>query len=160
VLKSSPPLSPTDPVLLASRWAVEDLLPENVPQMAIELIEAGHEEPSVYRVAAEDKVYSRDQVEALLHQMFISLGVTYPISLESARHTVARQIAREVMAGLRDPWIAAAQLDRLVPHWETRNENIWTIYGITDEADWDAGYGRSLATLEQELINAFEQLAR
>ena len=160
MLKSSPPLSPTDPVLLASRWTVEDLLPENVPQMAIELIEAGHEEPSVYRVAAEDKVYSRDQVEALLHQMFISLGVTYPISLESARHTVARQIAREVMAGLRDPWIAAAQLDRLVPHWETKNENILTIYGITDEADWDAGYGRSFAMLEQELINAFEQLAR
>ena len=36
----------------------------------------------------------------------------------------------------------------------------WAIYGITDEAEWDPGEGRIVATLEPELINAFEQLAR
>ena len=36
----------------------------------------------------------------------------------------------------------------------------WAIYGITDEAEWDPGEGRIVATFEPELINAFEQLAR
>lgn len=82
------------------------------------------------------------------------------MSQEDARQTVARQIAREVAAGLRDPWKAAQQLDRVIPHWATRSDNIWAVYGITDEAEWDTGEGRIVATLEPELINAFEQLAR
>lgn len=153
------PMSKLNPFLIASRWICGDLLPENIPQTAIELIEAGHEEPSVYRVAAEDKVYSRDQMESLVHRMFSALKVPYPLSQEEARQTVARQIAREVMAGLKDPWAAAAQLDRVVPHWETKEESIWAIYGIADEADWGAGDGRGVATLEPELIKAFQQLA-
>ena len=158
--KAPPPMSQLDPVLIASRWTCGDLLPENIVKIAIELIEAGHEEPSVYRVAAEDKVYSRDQVEMLVQRMFSALRVPYPMSQENARQTVARLIAREVTAGLTDPWTAAKHLDRVVPHWETKDENIWAIYGITDEAEWDPGEGRILATLEPELINAFEQLAR
>ena len=154
------PMSRLDPMLIASRWICGDLLPENIPQIAIELIEAGHEEPSVYRVAAEDKVYSRDQVETLVRRMFSALKVPYPLSQGDARKTVARQIAREVTAGLKDPWAAAAHLDRVVPHWETRDESIWAIYGIADEADWDHGEGRSVATLEPDLIRAFQQLAR
>ena len=158
--KAPPPMSPLDPVLIASRWTCGDLLPENMAQTAIQLIEAGHEEQSVYRVAAEDKVYSRDQVEMLVQRMFSALRVPYPMSQESARQTVARQIAREVAARLKDPWKAASQLDRVVPHWETKDDNIWAIYTITDEAEWDPGEGRIVKTLEPELIKAFEQLAR
>jgi hypothetical protein len=154
-----PPLSNLDPLLLASRWLCGDLLPEDIPKIAIELIEAGREEPSIYRVAAEVKVNSRDDVEGLLGRMFVALGVEYPISLEVARQTVARQIAREVLAGRRDPWTAAMRLDRAFPHWETQDQNILDIYCTADEADWDPGYGRSDAILEQQLIQAFERLA-
>lgn len=87
--KAPPPMSHLDPVLIASRWTCGDLLPENIAQTAVQLIEAGHEEPSVYRVAAEDEVYSRDQVEMLVQRMFSALRVPYPISQESARQTVA-----------------------------------------------------------------------
>ena len=73
--KAPLPMSHLDPVLIASRWTCGDLLPENMAQTAIKLIEAGHEEPSVYRVAAEDKVYSRDQVEMLVQRMFSALRV-------------------------------------------------------------------------------------
>ena len=154
------PMSQLDPVLIAARWTCGDLLPEAIPQVAIQLIEAGHAEPSVCRVAAEDKVYSRDQVERLLQRMFSSLKAPYPMSQEDARQIVALQIAREVTAGLKDPWSAAVQLDRVMPHWETKDQDIWAIYGIADEVDWDPGDGRSLATLEPELIEAFGQLAR
>jgi len=149
-----------DPVLVASRWACGDLLPENIPQVAVGLIEAGYEHPTVYRVAAEDRIYSRDQVEPLLARMFSALGVAYPMALKNARQTVARQIAREVMAGLKNPWSAAMQLDRIVPHWETEDQNVWAIYGIADEVDWDSGFGRNISTLEAELIEAFTRLAR
>jgi hypothetical protein len=158
--KAPLPMPNLEPFLLASRWTCGDLLPENIARTAVELIEAGYEEPSVYRLAAEDKVYSRDQVEILVQQMFSALRVPYPMSREDARQTVARQIAREVTAGLKDPWTAAKQLDRVVPHWETKDESIWAIYGITDEAEWDRGEGRIVATLEPKLIDAFEQLAR
>jgi len=154
-----PPLSNLDPILLASRWLCGDLLPEDVPQVAIELIEAGREEPSIYRVAAEVNVNSRDDVEALLGRMFPALGVEYPMPLEVARQTLARQIAREVVAGRRDPWTAAMRLERAFPHWETEDQNILDIYCAADEADWDPGYGRSDAILEHELIQGFERLA-
>jgi hypothetical protein len=153
-------MSKLDPVLLASRWICRDLLPEVVPQIAIELIEAGHENPAVSRLAAEDKINSRDDVEALLKRMFSALEVEYPISLEEARKTLARQIAREVASGLKNPWIAAAQLDRVAPHWEMKDENIRAVYSIADEAGWDPGYGRRESVLEQELIRTFEQIAR
>ena len=159
-MSAPPPTSPFDPILVASRWVCGDLLPENIAQTAVQLIEAGYEEPSVYRIAAEDKVYSRNQVEMLVHRMFSALGVPYPMSQEDAREVVARQIAREVTAGLSDPWTAAVRLDRVVPHWETNDENILAIYCITDEAEWDFGEGRVVATLEPELMSAFEQLAR
>jgi len=160
VLEAASPMSQLDPVLIASRWVCGDLLPENIPQVAVGLIEAGHEHPAVYRVAAEDRVYSRDQVEPLLQRMFSALGVAYPMALKDARQIVARQIAREVTAGLKNPWSAATQLDRVVPHWETKDGNVWAIYGIADEADWDSGSGRNISTLEAELIAAFTQLAR
>jgi hypothetical protein len=105
------------------------------------------------------KVNSRDDVDALLGRMFAVLGVEYPMSLEVARQTVARQIAREVLAGRRNPWTAAMRLDRTFPHWETQDQNILDIYCAADEADWDPGYGRSDAILEQQLIQAFERLA-
>jgi len=153
------PMSKLDPVLIASRGICGDLLPQDIPRIAIELIEAGHEDPSVYRVAAEDNVNRRDDVEAILKRMFSALRVEYPISLEEARQIVARQIAREVVAGLKNPWNAAAQLDRIAPHWDTKDENIWAVYGIADEADWGPGYGRSPSILEPELTQAFERLA-
>ena len=160
VSQSPPPMSRLDPALLAARWTCGDLLPENVPGIAVELIEAGQENSAVYRVAAEDRVYSRDQIEILVQRLFVALGVSYPMSLEGARQTVAWQIAREVAAGLRDPWTAAAQLDRVVPHWEAKDENVLAIYLIADEAEWDPGYGRGPSTLQSELIEAFGRLAR
>jgi hypothetical protein len=158
-LSEASPQSKLDPVLIASRWICGDLLPEDVPNIAIELIEAGHEESSVCRVAAEFHVNSRDDVETLLKRMFSELGVEYPISLENARQTVARQIAREVVANKKDPWTAATQLDRIAPHWETKNKNILDVYCIADEADWDPGDGRSGSKLDLELLQAFERLA-
>jgi hypothetical protein len=149
-----------DPILIASRWTCGDIPPEKIAQIAIQLIEAGYEEPAVYRVAAEDNVSSREQVERLLQRMFSELDVEYPMPLEEAHRIVARHIASEVTAGLKDPWMAASQLDRVVPHWETEDRNVWQIYGIADEADWDSGEGRSIAILESELIAAFAELAR
>lgn len=160
VLEAPPPMGKLDPVLIASRWICGDLLPEDIPQIAIALSEAGYEDPSVYRVAAESKVDSRNQVERLVRPMFAALGVPSQMSQEGARQIVARQIAREVIAGLRDPWSAATHLDRVVPHWTTSDTAILGVYGILDETEWSPGDGRSLATLEPELIRAFQQLAR
>ena len=157
--KEPMPMSRLDPLLIASRWICGDILPESLPQIAIELLEAGFEDQTVSRLAADDRVYSRDQVERLLERVFRALEVPYPIPQESARQIVARQIAREVTAGLMDPWLAAAKLDRIVPHWETKDENVIAIYAIADEADWDPGHGRNSATLELELVDAFQQLA-
>jgi hypothetical protein len=154
-----PPMLKLDPTLIAARWVCGDLLPENVPETAIGLIEAGYEEPSVYRVAAEDNVSARADVESLLQRMFNALGVTYPISLEDARVILSRQIAREVVAGLKNPWSAAKQLESAVPPWETRNENIQNVFWIADESEWDPAEGRNQSTLDMELVKAFERLA-
>jgi hypothetical protein len=160
VPNAPPPMSPLDPVLIAARWVCEDLLPENVPAIAVDLIEAGYEQPAVYRVAAEDRVTSRAQIERLLQEIFSAVGAAYPMPLRQARQVMSRQIAREVLAELKDPWNAALQLDRLVPHWETDDENVLAVYDIADEASWDSGYGRDQSVLESELIEVFWKLAR
>jgi hypothetical protein len=151
-----PPLSPH---LLAPRWQSHDLYGEDMPRIAADLLEAGHDTPSLRRLAGEMNVVSSRDMEPLLAQMFRELGVRYPINQSEANLIVSRQVAREVIAGLRNAWAAANHLEIAIWGWTARNPLLQTIFEINDEIDWDPGYGRSMPALKSELLDSFASLA-
>lgn len=149
------------PYILAARWQSHDLYGEDMPRVAADLLEAGHDTPSLIRLAGEINVASSADVEPVVGRMFRELGVRYPISQTEANLIVSRQIAREVIAGERNAWAAANHLE--IGIWGWRGAAIPTlekIFMINDEIDWDPKYRRSLADLRTSLLDCFASLAR
>jgi len=90
--------------------------------------------------------------------MFRELGVEFPKSDLDAKHQTTRQIAREVIAGMRNPWNAAADLHRF---W---SYEIWYHQDLCDIAQifellTPASIARGeLPQLTHELIESFAKL--
>jgi hypothetical protein len=104
------PEPPYSPYLLAARWAVHDLYGEDIPRIAADLLEAGYDTPTTRRLAGEMNVSSSSEVEALVKRMFRGFAVRYPLQQTEANLIFSRQIAREVIAGILNPWAAANKL--------------------------------------------------
>ena len=99
-----PPDDPLSPPLLASRWVSGDLRGDDMPGIAADLLEAHYDSQSLRRLAGEMEASNSAGLEPLVGAMFKELGVNYPMSEREAKIIVSRQIAREVIAGTRNPW--------------------------------------------------------
>jgi hypothetical protein len=149
------------PYLLAARWQSHDLYGEDMPRVAADLLEAGHDTPSLIRLAGEINVGCSADVEPLVGRMFRELGVRYPISESEANLIVSRQIAREVIAGERNAWAAANHLEIAIWGWRgTAIPMLAEIFMINDEIDWDPRHRRPLEDLKLSLLDCFASLAR
>jgi hypothetical protein len=147
--------------LLAARWQSHDLYGEDMPRVAADLLEAGHETPSVVRLAGEMNVGASADVELLVGRMFRELGVRYPISETEAKLISSRQIAREVIAGKRNAWAAANHLEIAIWGWHgMATPALGEIFMINDEIDWDRKYRRPLEELRTSLLDCFASLAK
>jgi hypothetical protein len=157
-----PPDAALSPYLLAARWQSHDLYGEDMPRVAADLLEAGQDTPSLIRLAGEMNVRCAADVEPLVGRVFRELGVRYPISETEANLVVSRQIAREVIAGERNPWAAANYLELVIWGWRGATIPIVEdILWINDEIDWDQECRpRPLADLRTSLLNCFASLAR
>ncbi len=129
-----PPLSP---YMLAARWQSHDLYGEDMPRIAADLLEAGHDTPTLRRLAGEMNVSSSSDVEPLVERMFKDFAVRYPLSEPEANLIVSRQIAREVIAGVRNPWAAANYIEIAIWGWRVPNSRLGAIVEIKDEIDWE-----------------------
>jgi len=152
------PTTPTVPELLAARWAADDIRPEQLPGIAADLLEAGLDSPSIRRLAGEMQVGRRADVEELVAKMLTELGVKAPGSEVEAKMTCTLQIAREVIAGLQNPWKAASKLQRIWQYEIWRHKYLCDIAQLVDEVHWDPPYGRVFPTLDAELIEIFANL--
>jgi hypothetical protein len=148
----------TEPEHLAARWVAGYIRPEQTPAIAADLLESGLDTPSMRRLAGEMRVRSIEDVEPLVKKMFRELGVEFPKSDLDAKHQTTRQIAREVIAGMRNPWNAAADLHRF---W---SYEIWYYQDLCDIAQifellTPASIARGeLPQLTHELIESFAKL--
>ena len=145
---------------LAARWASNDLYGEKMPEIASALLEAGLDTPTLRRLAGETEIRSRADAEPLVSRLFGELGVPYPLDEKAARPWTSRQVSREVIAGVRNPWAAASHLEIVIWGWAAENADLQVIFDINDEIDWDASYRRSLPELSAALIGAFARLAK
>ncbi len=87
------------------------------------------------------------------------LDVNYPMSEREAKIIVSREIAREVIAGKRNPWAAANHLEIAVWDWVPETAELELIFSINDEVDWNSNEKRTLHELRAALTKAFVQLA-
>jgi hypothetical protein len=153
------PEDPLSPTLLASRWVSGDLRGEDMPGVAADLLEAGHDSRSLRRLAGEMQVSNSAALEPLVGAVFRELGVNYPMSERTAKIIASRQIAREVIAGKRNPWAAANHLEIALWNWAPETPELELIFSINDEVDWESTERRTLPELKIALIKAFAQLA-
>jgi hypothetical protein len=148
------------PYLLAARWQSHDLYGEDMPRVAADLLEAGHDTPTIRRLAGEMNVRSSSDVDSLVERMFREFGVRYPFSQAEANLIVSRQIAREVIAGIRNPWASANKLEIAIWGWDAPNSTLGAIFGINEAIDIEPKYRPTLEALRKELFDSFASLAR
>ena len=155
-----PPDPPLSPLLLAARWQSHDLYGEDIPGVAADMLEAGYDTPALRRLAGEIQIASSSDVEPLVTQMFHELGVGFPLSGVRARMVTSRQVAREVVAGLRNRWTAASHLEIVVWRWNAPDGTLAALFSINDEIDWDQQYRRNIDILNRELLDLFARIGR
>lgn len=153
-----PPEPPTFPEIIAARWVAGDIYAEKMPEIAADLLEAGFDTPSTCRLAGEMHAACRADIEELVLKILNELGVQIPASETEAKMLATRQIAREVIAGLKNPWKGSTELERIWGHDIWDHKHLADIAQLLDEPHWDAGYGRPLAALTPELVENLAQL--
>lgn len=153
--KPEPPLSPR---LLAARWASHDLRGEDMPSIAADLLEAGYDTPTLRRLAGEMNVTCSADVEELVEKMFRELDIYYPLSEAQAKLFFTQQISREVVAGMRNPWKAASELNRLWGYEIWHHKDLCDVAQLHEELDYISVARGTLPQLTKELVNTYARL--
>jgi hypothetical protein len=152
------PAPKLDLCLLAARWVVADLLPEDMPGIAADLLEMGFDTPSLRRLAGEILVHCKADVDALVAKSFHELRVDYLIPEGSAIAIVTRQIARDVIWGVRSLRSGASYIEFKQWSWRQQIPDLWTLYELNDEFDWDVQYRRPVTEIAAEMLETFARL--
>ncbi|WP_263356021.1 hypothetical protein [Acidicapsa ligni] len=154
-----PPDSPLTLILLAARWLSHDLHGEEMPRIAADLLEAGFDTPALVRLAGETEIHSTADAKPLVTQVFRELGIPDTFSETHAKLIATRQIAREVIAGTRDPYRAARHLEFILWSRKPATDDLVRLFDIRDEFKWDAEERRSLPALLADQLQTFARLA-
>jgi len=153
------PKALTEPDLLAVRWALREIYPEKMPGIAADLLESGLDSPSLRRLAGEMNVGRIADVQEIVEKTFRELGIELPASEVAAKQQTSLQIAREVIAGIRNPWKAAAELDRIWSYEIWNRKHLCDIAQLLEALDYAPSSRGDLPKRTEELISLFAELA-
>jgi hypothetical protein len=103
--------------------------------------------------------YTSADAEPLVAAIFRELGVSCPIDELRVKLISARQIAREIIFGRRNPCVAASYIEIAVCSWTIHNDELQHLFAIHDELNWDTSHGRSVTILTQDLLDTFARIA-
>ena len=116
------------------RWRLGELVPERLPDAAVQALVAGCDTTSLVRLAGMDGA-GWSEVEPVLGQVFEDRGRPLP-SVEEAVKWVADSVLRELVAGDVEPRSATEQLRILA--WKAVDSAPWedllVFVGLSD--DW------------------------
>ena len=136
-----------DPSLVAAKFALCLIHPEELPAFAAEALEAGYDGPTIRRVAALDQPNGWE-VDQLLVKFLGEMGVESPPTREYAAARVAYEICSEIIDENKDPIPFLDQFERL-----------WTESGYVSEIvelgtlKEDLWLGRNLSGLTESQIH-------
>jgi hypothetical protein len=147
------------PRMLALRWTTGDLHPEDLHRVAADLLEIGYDTDWLRRLAGEFSLATSADAEPIVSRVFHELEIPYPMSKQEARTILIRQIAREVIAGKRNPWAAASHIEIVVCGWNPDTEDLEKLFVLHDELNWEEVYRRPISLIGKDLLDIFARLA-
>ena len=145
--------------IVAAGWVCRDIGTNEMPGIAADLLEAGVDSPALRRLAEKTKVIRSTDLDELVAQAFRELEIPNPLPKREMRLVMTRQIAREVIAGQRDPIEAAAHLEFVIWDWEPGTRDIVALFNLHGELNWDPKARRPLAEVTADILDAFARLA-
>lgn len=152
-----------EPVLsirhVAARWACGEVHGEDMPAVAMDLLEAGYDSPGLRRLAAETDAASSADVKDLVARVHRDFGISFPVPHEAAQLYLTRQLAREVIAGQRDIWQAEVDLIRIW-NWNDGIEDVAAVFALSGGSVWDDEQERYVSEVTPELLDAYARLAK
>lgn len=101
------------PDVLAALWAVNEIRSEELPPLAADLLEAGHDGKYLRRLAGEISAGTRADVAELAEKVFAEFGVPEPMSVAAANQLLARYFAEKVLNDQLEPSKATVEIARL-----------------------------------------------
>jgi hypothetical protein len=111
------------------------------------------------RLAGEVEAFCRADVEDLVAGVHRDFHIPYPMQQKAAQLLLTRQIAREVIAGTRDIWLAEFDLKE-VWNWDPGTDDVATVLHLYDEAVWSDEAQRYVPDLTPTLLDTFGRLAK
>jgi len=97
-------------------------------------------------------------VQSLVIKMLGELGVKVPDPEAEAKQLSTRQIAREVIAGMRNPWKSALELERIWNYEIWHHKDLCDVAQILEELDCPSIARGALPQLTEELVEVFASL--
>lgn len=146
------------PSLVAQQWFGRDLLGEDMPKVAADLLEQGYDSPALRQLAGVMGRPSSADVNRLVEQVLLESGVELPRDERLARLMMTRQIAREVIAGLRNPWDAAAHVETMICGCDPKVSVAYDLAEIRDAFDWKCVLSGDVEKLTAELVGVFARI--
>ena len=152
-----PPQPQMDLILFVARWTCGDIVGEDMPVMAADLIRSRFDSPGLRRLAAEKSVASLLDASGHIEEILRDFSLPVPFPEKRARLTVTRHIARQVIAGGYDPWRAGTKLE-MIWGWTPDDEDVQSIHKCLEHAVWDPEHQRYHPTGLCDLIAAYARL--
>jgi hypothetical protein len=161
-----------DAKLIAARWYLGELSGEDMPGIACQALELGHDGKNLRRLAGLSIPVRRDVVE-VVDAALRELGVQAPIAKRDAALWMARQVAGEIIEGRIEPyggacriWLSYSSEATELEHWsnlttnyemaaeigeieKAKQEILRTAKGLRNDADFGATVARFQKFLEQ-----------
>lgn len=98
------------PEVLAALWTVNEIRSEELPPLAADLLEAGHDGKYLRRLAGEMAATTRADVAELAKKAFAELGALQPMDLVTANRLITRFLAQKVLNRQLEPAKAVQEI--------------------------------------------------
>lgn len=105
------------PEVLAALWAIDEIRSEELPPLAADLLEAGHDGKYLRRLAGELVAGTRADVAELAEKVFAEFGVVEPMRVTAANRVLTRLLAQKVLSCQLEPAKAVLQI-ALLYDWD------------------------------------------
>src|ERR1035441_2185486 len=124
-----------EPTRVAARWYFGELMHEDLPGIAIEALEQGHDGPMLRRLAGLIKPTSRDIRVEEIDGAFREMGIAAPISMREAQLILATETARAAASGLQNPFDAATHIRIGICRFKAEPTELERIVRLSEKAE-------------------------
>lgn len=133
--------------VLAALWTVNEIRSEELPPLAADLLEVGHDGKYLRRLAGEMVAGTRADVAELAEKVFAEFGAPQPMSTAAANQLLARYFAEKILNNELEPANVALEIARLYDwdHLSPAKEFVMLNYA------YEELYERTSSTRDEEL---------